>query len=223
MHTLALLVYLVAQVPDPQEANPEQYMMSVGPKQTYGLVLTSGGAGDCRPITVHGYYEDTLVLLPFGSQWTIINESSSAVTVYLMQTREATVADGLNAGGVTFDSATSCTSGAAGAAGDQCRAMGVTLPSTGFTQFKVSKGDWTCSGDVGSRLPAMCRQGQCTSVAPGAGPDAHIGGGCATNAECGTGVCSFAAVGGSVGPKGVYACVLSQGVTGNVKLQRAGM
>lgn len=225
MHTLALLALLVTQVPDPQEANPSQYAMSVGPKHTYGVVMSSGGAGDCRPFTVHGYYEDTLVLLPWGSQWTFVNETTSAATIYLMQTREATVADGLNAGGVTFDSATSCTSGTVGGAGESCRAMGASLSSTGYTQFKVSRGDWTCSGAAGARNPALCRTGRCTVVGSSSGPDAHLGGGCDTSAECGTGgTCSFAATSGNlIGPNGVYACVMTQATAGNIKLQRAGM
>ncbi len=212
---LPILLVLAAQVPDHVEANPDQYMMSPVPGDTYGLSLdSSGGASDCRPVTIGGVYSDPgttnddNVLLPWGSQWSFINESGGIAMLCLHQTRNTTVSLGTNAGAVTFDSAVSSSG----------RAKCISLPASGVAIFKVSKAEWTCSGVLGARSPPTCRRGRCTAVAETASAnDAVVGGGCSAAADCGTGTCDL-----TLPPLGVYASICAEATTGDVQLQRAG-
>lgn len=150
--------------------------MSCAPGKTYGMSVF--GAGDCKPLTDSGVFNDGQnVLLKWGQQVRVINHSDTLVMACLHQTLTTTVTmgpsnnGGWNAGDVTFDSASS-SSGQG-----ECITLG-----RGFEYVKISKARWR-----NTSTPTY-RPGRCTAV----GDRAVLGGPCLIDADCGTGgTCSL--------------------------------
>jgi hypothetical protein len=194
------------------EPNPEQYMMSCDPTGVYGM--SGFNAGLCKTVTESGVHVAAPnVLFRFGEQLKIRNDASGTVLVCAHQTTTATVAMGSAGTGGSHTSAAGfsagyCSFDSASSSAGRCRCS-VVGPSEGDF-IKISKAWWQAP----LRTPTA-RTGRCTSV--GAGSKASIGGGCLSNAECGTGVCDL-----TTPPDGVYLSVCAVSAASVVQLQLCG-
>ncbi len=204
-----------------QDKTPDVYAQSIGPGPTYGVGAMS--ANDCRMVTRGGSWNtnstnlgaaaDDLVLVTYGNQVAVQNVSATSAPIKVCFAHTTSIAlsafTGVEGGYSTWDSANS--------AAGPVRCVDVPGSTGGVKEvIKVSRSHFPCFGADSGSAPG-CRLGRCTSVVAVTGPDPVEGSGCLSNAECGTGVCSFAVQSnGQTGPTGVHMAICTGSSTDQV-------